>query len=283
MMILKQKTKIIVQLMLIFFSLPIACSGGDMNEKAVHYNKYSDVPGAVWQKLANKSIYFGHQSVGYNILEGVSTLIKENSDIPLKIEETKTPKTFQPGVLTHSRLGENTVPKSKLNGFVDLVNKDGKNDADIMFFKFCYIDFNEKTDVKALFKDYQKALAQLKQKHPKTIFIHVTAPLTTIKQGEGLKAWIKKIIGRPMEGTMENIKRHEYNEMIRAAYSGKEPLFDLAKIESTFPDGSRSTFESDGKTYYSLVPEYTSDGGHLNDMGKTTVAGHFLVTLVNLV
>ena len=264
MMILKQKTKIIVQLMLIFFSLPIACSGGDMNEQAVHYDKYSNVPDDAWQKLANKSIYFGHQSVGYNILEGVSALIKEKNNIPLKIVETKTPKKFKPGVLTHSRLGENTVPISKLDGFVDLVNKDGKDDADIMFFKFCYIDFNEKTDVKALFSDYQKALLQLKQKHPNTIFIHMTAPLTTINRSEGLKAWIKKIIGRPMEGETENIKRHEYNEMIRAAYSGKEPLFDLAKFESTFPDGSRSTFESDGKTYYSLVPEYTTDGGHLN-------------------
>jgi hypothetical protein len=282
-MILKQKTKIIVQLMFMFFSLPIACSGGAMNEQVVHYEKYSDVPDDAWQKLAKKSIYFGHQSVGFNILDGVSELIKEKNNIPLKIEEADTPKMFKPGVLIHSRLGENRLPDSKLNGFVKLVNKDGKNSADIMFFKFCYIDFSEKTDVEALFKDYQKAFEQLKKENPKTTFVHLTTPLTTIKQGEGVKGWIKRIIGRPFDGESENIKRHEFNEMIRTTYSGKEPLFDIAKIESTFPDGRRSTFESDGKTYYSLVPDYTYDGGHLNEVGKKIVAEQFLVTLVNLV
>ncbi len=60
------------------------------------------------------------------------------------------------------------------------------------------------------------------------------------------------------------------------------PFFDIAKIESTFPDGTRSTFTKDGKTYYSMVPEYTHDGGHLNEMGRKKVAKQFLLLLANL-
>ena len=63
-MILNKKIKLIIQLTLVFFSLPIACSGGAMSEQAVHFEKYSDVPDEVWQKLAKKSIYFGHNPWG---------------------------------------------------------------------------------------------------------------------------------------------------------------------------------------------------------------------------
>jgi hypothetical protein len=241
------------------------------------------VPDSVWQKLVKKSIYFGHQSVGFNILDGVNTILKERNSISLKIEETDNPESYKSGVITHSRIGKNRDPKSKLDGFVDIVQKGKENNADIMFFKFCYIDFNAETDVEALFNDYQKAFEQLKKEHPKTTFVHVTVPLTTIKQGEGVKAWIKKVIGRPLDGIAENIKRHEFNEMIRATFVGKEIVFDIAEIESTFPDGGRATFEFDGKKYYNLVPEYTSDGGHLNDVGKKIVAKHLLFTLSNIV
>jgi hypothetical protein len=55
----------------------------------------------------------------------------------------------------------------------------------------------------------------------------------------------------------ENIKRNQYNEMLIKEYKGKEPILDIAGIESTKPDGSRQSFELDGVTYYSMVPEYT--------------------------
>ena len=80
----------------------------------------------------------------------------------------------------------------------------------------------------------------------------------------------------------DNIKRNEYNEMIIKKYEGKEPVFDIAKIQSTFPDGTRCSFSKDGKTYYSMVPEYTNDGGHLNEIGRKKVAEQFLILLTNL-
>jgi hypothetical protein len=61
--------------------------------------------------------------------------------------------------------------------------------------------------------------------------------------------------------------------MIRKECGEKDkPLFDLALIESTYPDGSRALYSRFSLQFYGLVPEYTDDGGHLNNLGRFTVA-----------
>ena len=78
------------------------------------------------------------------------------------------------------------------------------------------------------------------------------------------------------------MNRQIYNEMIIEKYSGIDPIFDIAAIESTYPDGRRSSFTRKGKVYYTLIPDYTNDGGHLNDLGKSIVAEKLLLFLINL-
>jgi lysophospholipase L1-like esterase len=78
------------------------------------------------------------------------------------------------------------------------------------------------------------------------------------------------------------VKRNKFNAMLRHEYAEREPFFDLAKLESTFPDGSQSTFTKDGSIYSSLVPDYTNDGGHLNEKGRRKIAEHLLVYLAQL-
>jgi len=252
-----------------------------MEDKAVQYEKLSDVPEIVWQKISRKKIYFGHQSVGYNILNGVRQVLKQNPQIPLTIEETYDPDNFKAGTIAQSQLGYNGDPKSKLDMFAYFAKAAGAGRANIMFFKFCYEDFTKKTDVKVLFNDYKKKYAQLERRYPETTFIHLTVPLTTIQTG--IKAEIKKFLGRPLGGVAENIKRCEFNDMLRTSYMGKKPLVDIAAIESTFPDGQRASFEANGKTYYYLVPEYTRDGGHLNTMAAKLVAEQLLLTIAGSV
>ena len=89
-------------------------------------------------------------------------------------------------------------------------------------------------------------------------------------------------MGRPVFGYHDNIKRGQFNDMLRKQYDGKEPVFDLAKIESTLPDGRRVTFTKDGMTYYSMVPDYTYDSGHLNELGRKIAAEQLLLPLANL-
>ena len=79
-----------------------------------------------------------------------------------------------------------------------------------------------------------------------------------------------------------NIKRNEFNKLIRKEYAGKEPVFDLAEMESTHPDGRRGAFSKDGKTYYSMIPDYTHDGGYLNEKGRKKDSEQLLILLANL-
>jgi hypothetical protein len=275
---MNQNIRAIFLLILIVSMIPIACNGGEMEHKAVKFSNLSEVPDSTWEKLANKKTYFGHQSVGYNILSGIEIILKNTPQIKLKIKETYNPDEFEKGTISHSPIGNNTDPASKLTMFNSIAKSGGAEKADIMLMKFCYIDFNKNTDVKGLFEKYRTTLEKLKAKYPGTYFIHLTVPLTTIQSGP--KAWVKRIIGRPISGIVENSKRHEFNEMIRTTYSKKEPVFDIAAIESTYPDGRRATFEMEGKTYYHLVPNYTNDGGHLNENGRKIVAEKLLLTIV---
>ncbi len=49
-------------------------------------------------------------------------------------------------------LGQNTVPQSKIDDFVKYIQNGIGAEADIAFFKFCYIDFAKETDIKKLFE-----------------------------------------------------------------------------------------------------------------------------------
>ena len=244
------------------------------------YKRLGEVPESVWEVLSTKSIYFGHNSVGRNILSGVKKLLNENPQIKLTIKETYNPKEFAPGTLAHSKIGYNRDPQSKLTAFDFYMNVGGASASDVAFFKYCYVDINRETNVDEVFSDYIFKIKRLKTAYPNTIFLHTTVPLTTIQSG--VKASIKKVIGRPLAGVQENIKRNLFNELLRNEFGETDPIFDIAKIESTFPDGQRSSFTINDKQFYSLVPEYSYDGSHLNETGQRVLAEHLLLLLVDL-
>jgi len=80
----------------------------------------------------------------------------------------------------------------------------------------------------------------------------------------------------------DNIKRNEFNDLIRQEYGDSRRLFDIARAESTYLDGNRETFEKDGERYEALVPIFTNDGGHLNEMGRKVVAAHMLRVIADI-
>lgn len=130
-----------------------------------------------------------------------------------------------------------------------------------------------------VFRDYVKSMTEISTKFPDFTVIHFTVPLKA--QRKDWKAYVKKIIGRDDPwGNKDNVKRNEYNAKLVEKYEGKEPIFDIAKIQSTYPDGSRRTFNENDQTYYAMVPEYTYDGGHLNELGRRVVAEKLLLLLI---
>ena len=277
------KSILTLPLIVAFLALSVvaACSGGDMKNQEVTYSSLKKVPDAVWEKLSKEKIYFGHQSVGFNIIDGIKDLMKENPKIRLNIVETKDGSDFGAGIFAHSRIGKNVDPEAKIKDFTKLIDEQLGGKANAAALKFCYVDMSAKTNVQKVFADYTRAVEELEKKYPHMTIIHFTEPLTTSKTT--WKTWIKKIIGKKEIWEYDdNIKRNEYNELLRQKYKGKEPIMDIAEIESTYPDGTRCTFKKDGKTYYSMVPEYTTDGGHLNEIGRKKAAEQFLLLLAGL-
>jgi hypothetical protein len=238
------------------------------------------VPAAVWQNLSTKKIYFGHQSVGENIMDGVAKIMKSSGSIQLNIVKTDDPRAFARPVFAHSYVGKNGDTNSKIAAFRDAMQKGIGNRADIAFFKFCFWDIRSRTDVKAVFDAYKTALSELKRKYPKTTFVHFTVPL--MEYPNRIKDKILRAFNMKNEADLANIKRNELNELLVKEYAGREPVFDIAKIESTLPGGGRTFFSKDGNVYYYLAAEYTNDGGHLNEAGRRRAASRLLVFLSDL-
>lgn len=228
------------------------------------------------ERIAGQRIYFAHQSVGANILDGVRELAQAEG-VALRIAEQPGADAIPEGTLAHFFVPENGAPLTKLRNFEAALGEGAR--VDVALLKFCYVDVDAQTDAKALFERYRGTIGRLRQKNPRTVFVHVTLPLTTEQTGP--KAWVKRLMGRTPYGTVENLRREEYNALLRKAYAGREPVFDLARLESTAPDGHAVTVSWDGVTAPAMAREYTQDGGHLNEQGRLRVARELIRVLAS--
>lgn len=236
--------------------------------------------GAALAKLAERRVFFGHQSVGGNLLDGLRDLLRDQPGAKLTIVESSDAKALEAPALAHALVGQNEQPESKLTHFRRIMDAGMARSAEIAFFKFCYIDFNAGTDVEALFAKYRQTFEALEAAHPATTFVHVTVPLTTVQRG--LKGWLKNKVGKAAWGERENIQRHRFNELLRATYGSKGTLFDLAATESVDLLGNPERFERDGRSFPSLVPGFTDDGEHLNAAGRRHAARKWVAFLADL-
>jgi len=81
------------------------------------------------------------------------------------------------------------------------------------------------------------------------------------------------MLGRAPYGTIENLRREEYNTLLRRAFRGREPIFDLARVESTAPDGTTASVNWNGHERAGHGRGNTpTTGGHLNAKGKLLAA-----------
>lgn len=258
----------------------LACQGKRVNHEAEVAAAVRALPQAELRKVAQKRIYFGHQSVGYNLVEGLEAISRERPDAALRIVEARSPEALAGPALAHATNGKNEQPLTKIRDFSETITGGLGATADVAFFKFCYIDFPPGTDVEGVFAEYKGTLARLRQAYPRVRFVHVTSPLTVVQSGP--KAVVKKLLGKKLGGAEANLARERFNALMRQEYGGKEPLFDLAAVESRLPDGSLVTFEDGGRSHPALASEYASDGKHLNALGARWAAVHLLRSLAAL-
>lgn len=228
--------------------------------------------------LSDRYIFFGHKSVGYNIVDGIKKLI-ETDDLyrDLVLYEMSDEINLSGPGFYHAPNGQNNFPKTKCDAFKEfLLDKRQGDNFDIAFFKLCYVDIQKNTDVQDIFDYYVKTIEEIRSSLPRLKIIHVTVPLCSYTWG------IKGTIKRILVPDVSNVKRNQYNQLLIDRYADNEPLYDLAKIESTRPDGSRSSFKYKGQVYYSLYNGYTDDGGHLNELGRLVAAKELLEVLAEV-
>jgi hypothetical protein len=209
------------------------------------------------ETIRRARIFFGHHSVGRDLLDGLASLSRE-AGVPVEIEE--------------ARVGENQDPRSKFEAFARRGEAHTDDGLELMAMKLCYVDIDPATDADGLVAAYRAAVERVRRARPDVRILHVTTPLQARRTD--IRSTLERLRGRPPWVDRANQKRLEYNEKLRAAFPA-EPLFDLAGVESTRPDGSHELHPVDGRPVPMLHPGYTRDGGHLNETGKRVVAREF--------
>jgi hypothetical protein len=251
------------------------CDGGKVIKAVKAPASVESISAKGLESLSGKKIFFGHQSVGWNIIDGLKDIAREKGRAGFNFVETRTPGDA-PG-LYHAAIGQNGDPLGKIKDFEAIMRGGMGDKVDIALMKLCYVDFDGKTNAQGIFEAYASELSKLEAEYPRVVFVRATAPLTTDESG--IKSLVKSILGKST-AAQANASRERFNELVRAdcARSGK-PLLDIALAEAASDDGTVNERNAGGRRYISLRDDYSSDGGHLNEAGRKVVAARFLAVL----
>src|SRR3989338_11041701 len=102
-----------VYLLLVVFFL-FGCSPQTTMKHVDSTKDLSVITDKAIEVLLNKKIFFGHASVGYNIVEGIDEIKASNNRVTgLNIQEITTPADIKVPGFYHIKNGKNAQPKSK--------------------------------------------------------------------------------------------------------------------------------------------------------------------------
>ncbi len=221
--------------------------------------------------LARKAIFFEHASVGTNVEWGIDDLLGQVSGPKPTLRRaedgTQDAATIAAALGPGKIYGNwfpslNEYPFRKIAAFEALINGGVGAKADIAMMKFCFTDLptgDASATGSSIFAAYKAMMDRLQAAYPSVRFVHWTMPLS--QDGAGM-----------------NGPKEQFNALVRSTYGGREPVLDVALLESTRPDGSREMVGG----FPSLYPGYASDSGHLNTAGYQKVARALVELLANL-
>lgn len=227
------------------------------------------------QLAANTRVFFGHQSVGANVLSGLDALtIGEASGF--RVIETRRAPAGTGGTIAHAHLGSNGDPQSKIDDFRTVMDAGMADAVDVALLKFCYVDVTAGTDVDGLMSAYTQAMTDLQRRHPNVTVLYATVPLTTARD---LKATVKSWFGRDQGmGPEDNAARERFNAALRERFADSGLLFDIAAVEAgRDPGGDGRTSQRNGVPV--LHDSFAADPGHLNQVGAQAAAAELVRTV----
>lgn len=215
------------------------------------------------QRAAHRRVFFGHMSIGWNILDGVLAIYAAHQLAPPAVAQVqlsqRVPELSSAGGVLHAEIGINGDPLAKLANFDSAIRGGIGERVDVAVLKFCFTDFAVDTDVEALFAAYVATMAALRRDFSAVHFVYTTVPLEVAPRG--VRGLLKSWLGRDV-----NAVRERYNALVRQGFGG-DLLLDVAAAEEGAPDRS---------TVVGLYPGYSSDGAHLNAAGSSVVAAQLL-------
>ncbi len=218
------------------------------------------------------SVLFGHQSVGADIVTGLTELPESERCAGPRIcdghhiEHDGGKQSDTRWRLIHCRVGRNREPLTKLEEFEHLAREKFAGEIDVALFKLCYVDVTSATAVEDLFQTYLTRMNALARSLPRVRFAHVTVPLRAVQPV--WRATLGRMLGRTDPEVENNRAREDFNRRLREAVPATM-LFDLAAIESGLPAG-----QATGQAR-ALRRDWTKDGGHLNAPGRKIAARAF--------
>jgi hypothetical protein len=229
-----------------------------------------------WSVIASRTVYFGHQAIGSEVVAGVEGVTLEHS-LPLRVVQTREPATVTGAAFVHFLAGQGRDFASKNAAVLRLLESPTRARRPVLLLKYCYGDINSPADTATMFDAYRDTVDTIQFEHPDVTVVHATIPLMTVESA--FKSGARQFLGRPTrrEGA---IARHRYNELVRAEFTDTEPIFDLAKVEATRPNGTLAGFNAGGRMIETLATANTDDGSHLNARCQRAVA-HTLLDLLS--
>ncbi len=241
----------------ILLLLVLGISWGTSNAAIIDHNSVDTVaefPQATMETIGSQKWYFTHASVGANILDGLVGLsVAEPSRYLLLVTEIGDydpyPGGDVVGVVYDNHRG-NPTWQEKISLFEDAVrNMDWREpNVNVVMNKFCYIDWMAEPQA------YLTSMAALEDEFPNTHFVYLTMPLMSYASDLA-------------------VKRSDFNQVVRQyCVANDRNLLDIADIEAHDPLGNPVSDVFEGTTVPLLYGGYTTDGGHLNDLGAERVA-----------
>lgn len=224
--------------------------------------------------VAQRKLFFGHQSVGAEVVRGLA-MLAEALEVPINIVETSCIAAPGAPCFAHARIGRNGDAASKFDDFAALLDGGLAAHVELAMMKLCYVDVTRNADTAGLARRHDAMFEALSGRYPDLRLVAVTVPLTT--GCFGLRGRAATLLGRNDPALPDNRARCGYNDHLRAHYAASGRLFDLAAVESAAAVGSPGD-----SGIPALAPALTRDGGHLNRRGRKLAAIALTETLGRL-
>lgn len=223
--------------------------------------------------FAQSRIFFGHQSVGSNILDGITGLYAAaETSGPLVVESADA--TGSGPSLVHTHVGTNADPYSKIDDFAAMTDGLDADWSGFLVLKLCFADVHAATDIDAVLSRYNDHLSETARRLPRATIMPTTVPITVDRGWKGKLNTLRRrdVHFRPAD----NVARHRYNESIRLRYRSTGRLFDIAQAQAGEFGGAARLRRSAGLPYAVLRADFAFDAGHLNTLGARAVASEFI-------